>query len=139
VLFDLPVVVANAGPVLERAGVAARVEIVGGDFFDSVPPGCDRCVLQAVVHDWDDDACVRILSHCRDALAAGGRILVLEQTLPDHDGDDLARALDLEMLVDTGRGRERTRAEFDALFARAGLRVRNVIPIAVLSVYELEP
>jgi hypothetical protein len=139
VLFDLPVVVAKAGPVLERAGVAARVEIAGGDFFDAVPEGCDRYVLEAVVHDWDDDACVRILTRCRDALAPGGRILVLEQTLPEHDGDDLARALDLEMLVDTGRGRERTRAEFEALFARAGLRVRDVTPIAVLKLYELEP
>ena len=91
------------------------------------------------MHDWDDDACVQILTRCRDALAAGGRILVLEQTLPEHDGDDVARALDLEMLVDTGRGRERTRAEFEALFARAGLRVRSVVPIAVLSLYELEP
>jgi hypothetical protein len=139
VLFDLPVVVANAGPVLERAGVGARVEIVGGDFFDSVPPGCDRYVLQAIVHDWDDDSCVQLLTRCRDALAPGGRILVLEQTLPDHDGDDLSRALDLEMLVDTGRGRERTRSQFEGLFARAGLRVRSVIPIAVLSAYELEP
>jgi hypothetical protein len=139
VLFDLPVVVADAAPVLERAGVAERVEVVGGDFFDAVPAGCDRYVLQAVVHDWDDDACVQILTRCRDALAPGARILVLEQTLPEHDGDDLARALDLEMLVDTGRGRERRRVEFEALFARAGLRVRDVIPIAVLKLYELEP
>ncbi len=139
VLLDLPAVVAKADGVLDRAGVAGRVDIVGGDFFTAVPPGCDRYVLEAIVHDWDDESCVRILTRCREALAPGGRILVLEQALPGHDGDHPVKALDLEMLVDTGKGRERSRAHFDALFARAGLRVTNVIPIALLSAYELEP
>jgi hypothetical protein len=43
------------------------------------------------------------------------------------------------MLVDTGKGRERTRDQFEALFARAGLRVQRVVPIALVSVYELAP
>jgi SAM-dependent methyltransferase len=138
VLFDLPAVVAKAPPVLEAAGVAARVEVVGGSFFDAVPAGCDRYVLQAIVHDWDDDSCVRFLSRCREAMAPGGRVLVLEAAMPSHAGDHFLKALDLEMLVDTGAGRERTREQFDALFARAGLRVRSVIPIAVTSMFELE-
>jgi ubiquinone/menaquinone biosynthesis C-methylase UbiE len=138
VLLDLPVVVTKAGPVLERAGVAGRVELVAGDFFDALPSRCDRYVLEAVIHDWDDDSCARILTRCREALPPGGRVLVLEQTVPGHDGDHVVKAVDLEMLVDAA-GRERTRAEFEALFARAGLRVRSVIPIALLSVYELEP
>jgi hypothetical protein len=139
VLFDLPTVIAKAPPVLEAARVAERVEVVGGSFFDSVPAGCDRYLLQAIVHDWDDDSCVRFLTRCRDAMAPGGRILVLEAVMPEHDGDHFVKAVDLEMLVATGAGRERTRPEFDALFARAGLRVRKVVPIALSVVFELEP
>ncbi len=139
VLFDLPAVVAKAPAVLEAAGVANRAEIVGGSFFESVPSGCDRYLLQAIVHDWDDDSCVRFLTRCREALAPGGRIIVLEAIVPEHDGDHFAKAVDLEMLVDTGAGRERTRPEFDALFARAGLRVRKVMPIALSALFELEP
>jgi predicted O-methyltransferase YrrM len=139
VLFDLPAVVAKAPAVLEAAGVADRVEILGGSFFDAVPEGCDRFLLQAIVHDWDDDSCVHFLTKCREALAPGGRIVVLEAIVPEHDGDHFAKAVDLEMLVDTGAGRERTRPEFDALFARAGLRVRTVMPIALSSLFELEP
>jgi len=139
VLFDLPTVVAKAPPVLEAAGVTDRVEVVGGSFFESVPGGCDRYLMQAIVHDWDDDSCVRFLTKCRDAMAPGGRVLVLEAIVPEHDGDHFAKAVDLEMLVDTGAGRERTRAQFDALFARAGLRVRRVVPIALSSLFELEP
>ena len=51
----------------------------------------------------------------------------------------LVKALDLEMLVDTGKGRERTRAEFDTLFAAAGLRVGRIVRIALTHVFELEP
>lgn len=138
VLFDLPSVIPKAAPVLAAAGVSDRVDIVGGDFFESVPEGCDRYVLEAIVHDWDDESCVRILSNCRAALPPEGRILVLEGIMPEHDGDHFLKAVDLEMLVVTGAGRERTRAEFDSLFARAGLRVRKVVPIAVSSLFELE-
>jgi len=138
-LFDLPAVVAHAGPVLAAAGVADRVEVIAGDFFSSVPAGRDRYLLQAIVHDWDDESCVRILGNVRQAMPPDGRVLVLEQELPRHRGWHPAKALDLEMLVDTGTGRERTRAEFDALFARAGLRVTGRQTLAVLSVFELAP
>jgi hypothetical protein len=137
VLYDLPAVVARSGPVLEAAGVADRVEVVGGSFFDGVPPGCDRYLMQAIVHDWDDDSCVTFLSHCRTAMAPDGRVLVVEALVPEHDGDHFIKAVDLEMLVDTGAGRERTRAEFGALFARAGLEVERVIPIAVSNIFVL--
>jgi len=138
VLFDLPSVVPKSEALLAAAGVADRVEVFGGDFFEAVPEGCDRYLLEAIVHDWDDDSCVRFLTNCRTALAAGGRVLVLEAILPEHAGDHFVRAVDLEMLVVTGAGRERTRAEFEALFARAGLRIRKVLPIAVSSLFELE-
>jgi hypothetical protein len=136
-LFDLPAVVAKADPTLRGAGVADRVTVVAGDFFASVPSGADRYLLEAIVHDWDDESCVKILANVRKALPPEGRALVLEQELPRHDGWHLAKALDLEMLVDTGAGRERTRAEFEAVFARAGLRVTRRRALPVLTIFEL--
>src|SRR5437867_3898941 len=41
VLFDLPAVIEEAGPILERAGVADRCRLVAGSFFDAVPTGGD--------------------------------------------------------------------------------------------------
>jgi hypothetical protein len=139
VLYDLPSVVARSAPVLEAADVADRVEVVGGSFFDGVPPDCDAYVMQAIVHDWDDDSCVTFLTHCRAAMAPDGRVLVVEALVPDHDGDHFIKAVDLEMLVDTGAGRERTREQFDALFARAGLEIEKRIPIAVSNIFVLRP
>ncbi|MEV0941762.1 methyltransferase [Micromonospora wenchangensis] len=45
-----------------------RWTAVPGDFFDEVPAGGDVYALQYILHDWDDDRCVRILGDCRRAM-----------------------------------------------------------------------
>jgi len=44
VVFDLPEVAAGAPKLLAARGVADRCEIVGGDFFESVPAGADAYI-----------------------------------------------------------------------------------------------
>src|SRR5262249_18049717 len=44
VLYDLPEVIAAAPAYLAAAGVAGRVKVVGGSFFDGVPAGYDYYV-----------------------------------------------------------------------------------------------
>jgi predicted O-methyltransferase YrrM len=78
ILFDLPEVVATAGPVLDRAGVADRCKVIGGDFFAAVPTGADLYALKFIVHDWADADCIRILQNCRRSMAEGGRLLIIE-------------------------------------------------------------
>jgi hypothetical protein len=91
--------------------------------------------MKYILHDWNDEKCLRILGHCRDALAPGGRVLVVEHVIPKGNGADWGKLLDINMLALTG-GRERTREEFRELFARAGLRLarvhRTACPLAVL-------
>ncbi len=78
VVYDLPWVVDGAAPVLDEAGVGDRASTVGGDFFASVPPGGDVHLLANIIHDWDDERAVRILTNCRAALEPGGRVLLGE-------------------------------------------------------------
>lgn len=137
VLLDLPDVVAGAPALLEAAGVAGRCEVVGGSFFDEVPAGCDRYLLQSIVHDWDDDSSVRILTRVREAMLADARAVLLEAIVPQGDMVHPAKYADVMMLVLTGRGRERTRAEYDALVARAGLRVERVVDLVLRQGIEL--
>ena len=65
VLYDLPHVVADAPPLLERFGVADRVKIESGSFFDRVPAGHDAYLLSHIIHDWDDDENATILGNVR--------------------------------------------------------------------------
>lgn len=137
VLVDLPEVVAAARPRLVSGDLAARYRVQAGSFFDELPAGCDRYLLLAVVHDWDDEEAARLLRRVGDALAPDGRALVVENVVPHSPRDEFVAASDLLMLV-LASGRERTEAQFHALFERSGLRLERRIPLASgFSAFEL--
>ena len=138
IVFDLPHVVEGAPKVLAAAGVADRCDIVGGDFFTSVPRG-DAIVLKAILHDWDDKEATTILQRCREAIAPGGKLLVLERVVaPPNQGPE-GKFGDLVMQLLPG-GMERTLDEFAALFAAAGFRLTKSIPTGTrMNLIEAEP
>jgi len=127
VLFDLPPVAQTAYRRMEARGLSPRCTVVGGDMFDSVPAGADAYQLKWILHDWDDDRCVRILRNIHGAMAPGGKVLAIESVVPAGDDPSFAKLGDLNMLVMTG-GRERTEAEFRALYDRAGFELTRVVP-----------
>ena len=124
ILFELPEVAAMVADSVGAAENGDRVEIVGGDFFESVPSG-DLYLLKMILHDWNDEECVAILSNIRKALAASGRICVIDHVLPETPRPHPGMAMDLAMLV-WATGRERKLSEFEALFDRAGFRLDRV-------------
>ena len=138
ILFDRPQVLEQArkAPYVGAPEIAGRLELVPGDFFQSVPAGADAYLMKYILHDWDDDLCVKILQNCRRAMAPKGRVLVVDTVIPPGNDPHWGKLLDINMLVGTG-GRERTRSEFVQLFARAGLKLKRVIPTACpLSIME---
>jgi hypothetical protein len=125
VLFDQAGVVAGAPAVLDEAGVAARCDIVAGNFFESVPSGADAYLLKAIIHDWPDAESVDILRTCRSAMAEGTALLLVEQLL-DQSTDPVHTAFsDLNMLVGPG-GQERTLDEYRLLLEQAGFSLTGV-------------
>jgi len=125
-LFDVPQVIDGAGALLEREGVAARVQRVAGDFFAAVPHA-DAYIMKHIIHDWDDERSVRILSNINAAMAPGGRVLIVETVVPEGNEPHYSKLLDLEMLVSPG-GIERTATEYAALLDAAGLRLSRIVP-----------
>jgi hypothetical protein len=129
VLFDLPAVIARAAAdkhVTAKA-IAGRCTLVAGDFFESVPKGGDAYLLKYILHNWDDESSVKILTNCREAMNPKGRILVADPVIPPGDKPDWGKLLDIQMMV-VVQGKERTKEEFAALFRRAGLKLTRVIP-----------
>lgn len=127
VLFDLPHVAAGAAATFTRAGITGRVRVESGDFFKELPPGADAIIMKHILHDWDDDSATRILQTCHSALGSRGKVLIVDPVVPPGNKPHYGKLLDLEMLVLTPRGRERTRAEFVRLLRGAGFRLSRVI------------
>jgi len=112
-----------------EGGPLPDVNFVPGDVFDFVPEGGDAYVLRHLLHDYDDDDCLRMLNNVRRAMPPHARVVVLEKTVPTDDTPAPGRWLDLHVMLLTG-GRERTENEYRALFAKAGLRLNRVLPTA---------
>lgn len=88
-LFDLPQVVTNPAYLGETGD---RCQVVGGDFFRSVPRGGDAYVLKRILHDWGNDQCVRILRCCREAMGESARLLVVDAVIPSGNAPHPGKA-----------------------------------------------
>jgi hypothetical protein len=132
VLCDAPAVLDSAKPLLSQRGVADRVELVPGSFFDVVPKGADAYMMKNILHDWDDERSTRILKNVRAATERGQKVLVCE-AIVEPDSDDFGALSDIPMMVVCGEGRERSRADIERLFAASGFRLERIIPTPTLT------
>jgi hypothetical protein len=128
IALDVPHVVATTRDRLRRQGLADRSEVIGGDFFASVPAGGDVYLLSRILHDWEDERCLALLRNCRKAMTPGSELLIIERVVPAGGEPSLALEWDIHMLANTG-GRERTAAEYHALLDRAGFEPRDLRPL----------
>lgn len=127
ILFDVPAVINGAGALLDKEGVAARVEKVSGDFFAAVPRGADAYMMKHIIHDWDAERAIKILNSIHAAMPDDGKVLIIETVVPAGNEPHYSKVLDLEMLVSPG-GLERTAEEYRELLSAAGLRLTRIIP-----------
>ena len=123
-ILERPEVVPRAQAALADRGLAPRCRVLEGNFFLSVPDA-DLFLLKHIIHDWDDDQSVLIISNCVRALRPSGRVVLVERVLPETASKSEASLADLNMLV-LLPGRERTEREYADLISRAGLRLDRV-------------
>ncbi|MCH8258449.1 MAG: hypothetical protein IIA75_11210 [Proteobacteria bacterium] len=112
--------------VVDRVKNTQQMETVGGDFFASVPEGCDGYFLKHILHDWDDAVCLKILGNVVDVMKPDARIFIGEfGPVPGPNEPHLSKFFDLHMMICLN-GKERTMAEWQELLQQAGLKVAAV-------------
>jgi len=118
----------------EMSGVE-RLHFQAGDLLTSVPAAQsdkDVYLLSAVLHGFDDDTCVTALRQLASASAgSGARVVLLEMVLPETHADLAGTSFDMQMFMGT-RGRERTLAEWNALFGRSGFALEERVGLRSL-------
>jgi hypothetical protein len=127
ILIDLPHVIEAAKQLLNEEGVTDRVELVSADFFQSVPAGGDAYMMKHIIHDWDDEYCIKLLKNIRASMNENGKVLIIEMVVPEGNVPSPAKSLDLVMLLMEG-GKERTAKEYSTLLEAAGLQLTRIIP-----------
>ena len=131
VVMDLP----DLEPLVRQhaasqpTGVQSRMRFEGGDMFEDVPGG-QVYILKHIIHDWDDARCTRLLQNCRARMQEPGRLLCVDAVLPPmgDTGSAPAKLLDLNMMVFIP-GKERTEAQWQALYREAGFRITSITPL----------
>uniref|UniRef100_A0A0E0MM07 acetylserotonin O-methyltransferase n=1 Tax=Oryza punctata TaxID=4537 RepID=A0A0E0MM07_ORYPU len=125
-VMDLAHVVAEAP---RRTGV----EFIAGDMFDSVPPA-NAVFLKWIMHDWDDNECVKILKNCKKAIPSrdtGGKVIIMDIVVGAGPSDQKHR--DVQILFDAYimfvNGIERDEQEWKKLFLEAGFSDYKIMPV----------
>ena len=126
ILFDRPDVIASARTLIAPE-IARRMTFESGDFFHEVPSGGDLYLLKNILHDWADEPAHAILVVCRRAMAAGARLLIIENVVRGPNEACRGKMMDVQMMVRNG-GRNRTEEEFRALLSGAQFELRRVLP-----------
>ena len=137
IVYDLPHVVTEATKQIEALKLKERCTIASGSFFECVPSGSDAYMMKLVLHDWDDEQAIQILKNCHAVMGENSQLLVVENVIPPGNEPSNGKFTDVEMLLMTSGGRERTKDEFAQLFAAAGFQLTKITPTSCpLSVIE---
>ena len=120
------------GSVLERSSVIEqgqahwarslevhdRCHYVAGDMFTDVP-AADAYIMKMILHDWNDDECLQILTNLHRHATKSRRVFIVEHVIPDAGTPDFAAMFDMHMLC-WGTGKERTVKEYQTLLHESG-------------------
>ncbi len=141
IMLDLPNTAKMAEKNVKASELEDRCRVVGGSFFEAVPDGGDIYMMRHVIHNWNDEKCIQILSNIRKVLPEHGKVLIIEDIVPDkidvsswHElslsDPSFAVWWDLSMFASSD-GAERTEAEFGDLYAKSGLKLNRIVPTSI--------
>jgi len=140
ILFDLPHVVRDAPALIGAHGLAHRITIEAGNFFESIPAAASACLLSHIIHDWSEAECLTILGNCRRTMKPDSRLLIVESVLAQGDAPHPGKVLDMIMLALFTGAQERTEPEYRRLLDKAGFRLARVVPTeSAVSILEAFP
>lgn len=120
-VVDIEPVVKNTNMQLAgKMGVGSRCGYVLGDMFKEVPRS-DAYIMKLILHDWNDEECLRILFNIYKAAPPSASIFIAEHIIQGPGTPDFAKLFDIHMLCAL-TGRERTEQEYARLLEKAGFK-----------------
>jgi hypothetical protein len=119
ILYDLPYIFEDTDQLMAKQyGIENRIDNKAGDMF-KVTPSADAYIMKHILHDWNDEECLQILSNMSQAAHDNAKLFIVECIVPGTDTPHFAKLFDIHMMCATG-GMERTEKEYAVLFEQSG-------------------
>lgn len=135
ILFDLPHAIEQA----KEAPRADELSFVAGNFFEKVEPKADCLIIKYVLHNWNDEACLKILQNCRKSINENGKLLIMTMIIEDGEEQVFEKSLDIVMQLLLG-AKERTQKEYEELLAKSSFKLNRIISSnCPLKIIEVDP
>jgi SAM-dependent methyltransferase len=129
--YDLPVVAPIAERAIAAAGLSDRVSVASGDFFADPLPKADVITMGLILHDWNLDGKLKLISAAYDALPDGGAFIVIENLIDDARRENaFGLMMSLNMLIEFGDAFDFTGRDFAGWCKDAGFKNTEVLPLA---------
>uniref|UniRef100_A0A8C5M470 Acetylserotonin O-methyltransferase n=1 Tax=Leptobrachium leishanense TaxID=445787 RepID=A0A8C5M470_9ANUR len=120
IVYDLPKIIQVACE--HFTGGDSKISFQQGNFFEDPIPDADLFILSHILHDWDDEMCLKLLKKVYMACNPGGGILIIDAVLNEaEEGPAIIHLQNvvMQMICD---GKERTATEFKTLLVTAGFK-----------------
>jgi 16S rRNA G1207 methylase RsmC len=128
--YDLPVVAPIAEKAIAAAGLSDRVTVASGDFFADPLPRADVVVMGQILHDWNLDRKMQLISAAYDAVPDGGAFIAVESLIDDARRENVfGLMMSLNMLVEFGDAFDYTGSDFAGWCREIGFREVDILPL----------
>ncbi|XP_028766538.1 isoflavone-7-O-methyltransferase 9-like [Neltuma alba] len=127
IVFDLPQVVQNSSG-------SNNLSYVGGSMFEFIP-SADVVLLKWILHNWDDESCIKILSKCKEAVTKkgeAGKVIIIDAVIKEKEEKNEMREVKLLfdiMMMTSFNGKERTEKEWNNLLVSVGFKHHKITPL----------
>jgi predicted transcriptional regulator len=103
-----------------KMGLQDRCIYHKGNMFEQVP-SADLYIMKMILHDWNDNECIKILSNIHKSASDKSKIFIIEHIVPDPMIPHFSKLFDIHMMCATS-GRERTLKEYESILNQSGWR-----------------
>ena len=103
-----------------KMGLQDRCRYIKGDMFEQAP-SADLYLMKMILHDWNDDECIKILSNIHKSASDKSKVFIIEHIVPNPNTLHFSKLFDIHMMCAT-TGRERTIGEYESILNQSGWR-----------------
>lgn len=128
---DLPPVEPIAFETIQKYQLSGRVKTQSADFFADPFPKADMVTMGNILHDWDEEKKIILMTKAYEALPPGGAFVAIEGIIDNERKQNaFGMMMSLNMLIETGTGFDYTFADFTKWATTVGFKSTALLPLA---------